>query len=98
MFSQIGDVLTGPLGGWSKLIFAVAFVLGIALVYFAYRFFTATVFEDSVWWGIVTLGALLMQGFIKEWFYSRMNMLSVLREVKRLQVQVAMLGEGSKRN
>ena len=97
MFSQIGDVLTGPLGGWSKLIFAVAFVLGIALVYFAYRFFTATAFEESVWWGIVTLGTLLMQGFIKEWFYSRMNMLSVLREVKRLQVQVAMLGESAPR-
>lgn len=94
MFSQIGDVLSGPLGGWSKLIFAVSFVLGIALVYFAYRFFTASAFEEAVWWGMITLAGLMMQGFIKEWFYSRMNMLSVLREVKRLQVQVAMLAEG----
>lgn len=94
MFSQIGDVLSGPLGGWSKLIFAVSFLLGIALVYFAYRFFTASAFEEAVWWGMITLAGLMMQGFIKEWFYSRMNMLSVLREVKRLQVQVAMLAEG----
>lgn len=93
LFSQMGDVLSGPLGGWSKLIFAVAFVLGVALVYCAYRFFTASGFEEAVWWGMVTLGSLMMQGFIKEWFYSRMNLLSVLREVKRLQVQVAMLAE-----
>ena len=91
MFTQIGDVLTGPLGGWSKLIFAVAFVLGIALVYFAYRFFTASGVEDTVQWGMITLAVLMMQGFIKEWFYSRMNMLSILREVKRLQLQVSML-------
>ena len=93
MFSQIGDVLSGPLGGWSKLIFGVAFVLGIALVYFAFRFFTADSFEQSVWWGMITLAVLMMQGFIKEWFYSRMNMLSVLREVKRLQLQVAELSD-----
>ncbi|MBX7496584.1 hypothetical protein K3172_12025 [Qipengyuania sp. 6B39] len=92
MFSQIGDVLAGPLGGWSKLIFAVALVLGFVLVYAGYRFFTAPGIEQATWWGIVTLGILMMQGFIKEWFYARMNMLSVLREVKRLQLQVAMLG------
>lgn len=93
MFSQMGDVLAGPLGGWSKLMFAVAFALGIFLIYAAFRFFTAPDFESSAWWGIVTLGVLMMQGFVKEWFYSRMNMLSVLREVKRLQLQVAMLSE-----
>ncbi len=93
MFSQIGDVLAGPLGGWSKLIFAVAFVLGFVLVYSVFRFFTADGFEQSVWWGMVSLGALLMQGFIKEWFYNRMNMISILRELKRLQVQVALASE-----
>lgn len=93
MFSQIGDVLTGPLGGWSKLIFAVAFVLGFVLIYAAWRFFTADASDAMLWWGMITLGVLMMQGFIKEWFYNRMNMLSVLREVKRLQLQVAILAE-----
>ncbi len=91
LFTQVGDVLAGPLSGWAKLIFGVAFVLGIALIYFVYRFFTAPGFEESVWWGMVTLAALMMQGFIKEWLYARMNMLSILREVKRLQLQVSML-------
>lgn len=93
MFTQVGEVLTGPLGGWSKLIFATAVVMGFALVYCGWRFFTASSSEDILWWGLITLGALMLQGFIKEWFYSRMNLLSTLREVKRLQVQVAMLHE-----
>ena len=91
MFTQVGDVLTGPLGGWSRLIFAVALVLGVTLVYCGWRFLTATASEDILWWGMVTLGMLTMQGFIKEWFYSRMNLLSTLRELRRLQLQVAML-------
>lgn len=91
MFTQVGEVLAGPLGGWSKLIFAVAVVMGFTLVYCSWRFFTASGSEDILWWGLVTLGALMMQGIIKEWFYSRMNLLATLREVRRLQVQVAML-------
>ena len=91
MFTQVGDVLAGPLGGWSRLIFAVALVLGVTLVYCGWRFLTATASEDILWWGMVTLAILTMQGFIKEWFYSRMNLLSTLRELRRLQLQVAML-------
>ncbi len=93
MFSQMGDVLAGPLGGWAKLIFAFAIPIGIAVVYCGYRFFTAPGMDQAAWWGLVTLALLIMQGFIKEWFYARMNMLSVLREVKRLQLQVALLEE-----
>ena len=93
MFSQMGDVLAGPLGGWAKLIFAFAIPIGIGLVYCGFRFFTAATPDDTMWWGFVTLGLLIMQGFIKEWFYSRMNLISTLREVKRLQVQVAMLAD-----
>ena len=94
MASQMGDVLTGPLGGWSKLIFTVAIILGFALVFSAFRFFTAPDQAATLWWGLVTLGLLMMQGFIKDWLFSRMNVLSILREVKRLQLQVAELASG----
>ena len=93
MFTQIGDVLTGPLGGWSKLIMVVAIVLGVALLYSGWQFFTASATDDYIWWGLVTLALLMMQGFIKEWFYNRMNMISILRELKRLQVQIALSAE-----
>ncbi len=96
MFTQIGDVLAGPLGHWSKLIFAVAVLIGFTLVYCVWRFFAAGSTDEAVWWGMVSLGALMMQGFIKEWFYSRMNLLAMLREMKRLQFQVALLEESKR--
>ncbi len=93
LFTQIGDVLTGPLASWAKLIFAVASVLGVFLLYAAWRFFTSEGGDDLLRWGLILLGGLTMQGFIKEWLYSRMNMLAILRELKRLQLLVAMREE-----
>ena len=93
LFEQVGDTLTGPLAGWSRLIFVVAFALGITLIYSAWRFFTASGGDDLLFWGLITLGILMMQGFIKEWFYNRMNMIAILRELKRLQLQIAMSQE-----
>ncbi len=93
MFRQIGDSLDGPLGGWAKLMFAVSFVIGIALVYFIWQLVTADGLEATVLWATATLTGLIMQGFLKQWFFSRMNMITILRELKRLELQVAMLQE-----
>ncbi|MBX7532290.1 hypothetical protein K3165_05055 [Qipengyuania sp. 1XM1-15A] len=91
MFRQIGDSMHGPLGGWAKFSFAIAILIGIGLAYSFFRAVTADDLQPMVGWGMTTLGLLIMQGFLKEWMFARMNMLSVLREVKRLQLQVSML-------
>ena len=93
MFRQIGDSWSGPLGGWARFSFALAVVIGIALAYTFYRAVTAEALQPMVGWGMSTLGLLIMQGFLKEWMFARLNMIAVLREVKRLQVQVALLAE-----
>ncbi len=93
MFQQIGDSWHGPLGGWAKFSFAIAIVIGLGLAYVFYRALTADTTDQIVGWGLTCIALLIMQGFLKEWMFARMNMLTVLREVKRLQVQVAMLGE-----
>ena len=89
MFRQIGDVMGGPLGGWAKLMAGVSIPLGIAMIVLLYQAITATELRETVLWSTAVLAALIAQGFLKEWFFNRMNMLSVLREVKRLQWQVA---------
>ena len=93
MFQQIGDSWHGPLGGWAKFSFAIAIVIGLGLAYVFYRALTADTTDQIIGWGLTCIALLIMQGFLKEWMFARMNMLTVLREVKRLQVQVAMLGE-----
>ncbi len=93
MFQQIGDSWHGPLGGWARFAFAIAVAIGIGLAYSLYRALTADATNDILGWGLTCIALLVMQGFLKEWMFARMNMLTVLREVKRLQVQIAMLEE-----
>ena len=93
MFRQIGDSMHGPLGGWMKFSFALAIVIGLALAYCLYRALTFDSLEALIGWGLTGLALLVMQGFLKEWMFARMNMLAVLTECKRLQLQVAMLQE-----
>ena len=94
MFRQLGDSMHGPLGAWAKFSFAIAVVIGLALAYAFYRALTYDSLEALVGWGLTGVALLVMQGFLKEWMFARMNMLTVLAEVKRLQLQVALLEQG----
>lgn len=93
MFQQLGDSLKGPLGGWAKFSMGIAICVGFGLAYVFYRAITADTTDGILGWGLTCIALLIMQGFLKEWMFARMNMLTLLAEVKRLQVQVALLGE-----
>jgi hypothetical protein len=94
MFQQIGDTWKGPMGGWAKLLFGFTVVLGVVFVFVLWKTATTT---DNVaahtLWAIMGVALLVVMGFAKEWMFARMNMLTVLREIKRLQLEVAMLRE-----
>lgn len=92
LFAQIGDSLGGPLGGWAKLVFALTFVMSLVMFYAVWRIFVAVDLRELVLWATLTVVLVMSVGFMKDWLFSRMNMFMILREVKRLQVQVAMLG------
>ena len=93
LFRQLGDSLGGPLGGWAKLVFAMTFVMAAAMFYCGWQAFTATDTRETVLWAAATVVLVTSIGFLKDWLFSRMNMFMVLREVKRLQLQVALLAE-----
>ena len=93
MFHQLGDSMGGPMGGWAKLMFGISLVFGVLLVICFYMVFTSHEAWEHLMWAIAALMVLVIQSSLKQWFFARMNMLSILREVKRLQVQVALLSE-----
>lgn len=93
LFQQIGDSMHGPLSNWAKMSMVFAILIGMTLAYSFYRAVMAAELQAMVGWGMFSLGLLIMQGFLKEWMFARMNMLVVLREIKRLQVQIAQLDQ-----
>ncbi len=97
LFQQIGDTWKGPLGGWSKLVFVMAVVFGLLLLFTIWQVAHTRDPVEHTLWAIAALAVLVIQGFTKQWLFSRMNMLTVLRELKKLQVQVALLSEERER-
>jgi len=97
LFAQIGDTMGGPLGGWAKLVGVASVFVGLFTLFAAWKLLTVDGTRELILWAAVVVSAIVMQGFIKDWFFSRMNMLAILRELKRLQVQVAMLESGGAR-
>ena len=93
LFMQIGDSWKGPLGGWAKLIFGFTVVLGLTLLMVIYHIGSTRNPTEHTLWAILGLAVLIVMGFAKEWMFARMNMLTILREIKRLQLEVAMLRE-----
>lgn len=93
LFRQLGDSLGGPLGGWAKLVFAVTFALSGVMFYAIWQAIAAEELRETVLWSACAVAMVMGVGFLKDWLFSRMNMFAILREVKRLQVQVALLGE-----
>ena len=94
LFRQIGDTWQGPLGGWAKLIFGFTVVMGLLFLFVIWQ--TANTTDHPILhaiWAIAGVALLVIIGFSKEWMFNRMNMLTILREVKRLQVQVALLSD-----
>ena len=92
MFAQIGDTWKGPLGGWAKLIFG--FTVGMGLVFLFVLWKAMNTMDHPMihaLWAIAGVAVLVIIGFAKEWMFARMNMLTILREIKRLQVEVAAL-------
>jgi hypothetical protein len=93
LFRQLGDSLGGPLGGWAKVVFAMSFVMGLVLIVSVWQLLIADTTRDQILWATAAMALVMSTGFLKDWLFSRMNMFTVLREVKRLQLQVAMLTE-----
>jgi len=94
LFTQIGDTWKGPMGGWAKLIFGFTVALGFIFLFVIYQLAHSTNNATvHTLWAIMGLALIVVLGFAKEWMFNRMNMLTILREIKRLQLEVAMLRE-----
>lgn len=100
LFTQIGDTWKGPMGGWAKLLFAFSVVMGVMFLFVIWQLAHSTNNATlHTLWAITGLALLILLGFAKEWIFNRMNMLTILREVKRVQLEVVALQEElAKRN
>ena len=92
--TPVGEVLDTFRGQWALMnAFAavITFALFGAFVYCAWHMFGASDVRETVLWSVGAMITMLGVAMLKMYFWMEMNKNMLLREVKRLELQVARL-------
>ena len=93
IFSMLLHAFKGALGGWMILISVVVLFVSALMAWAGYQFFfTSLSIEDKLHWGMILLICLITQVAMKMWTFMEMNRMSVLRELKRLEITLSQKG------
>ena len=91
LFEQALDVMRGK-HMFLTIIFNVVMVLFLAvMLYCVVRFFDAQTTQTQIAWSVGFLVSNMVVSMLKLWFWMQMDKNTVIREVKRLELQVATL-------
>ena len=97
--APLHEQVLATLGGRFGFFNVLAWVVGLAMfggfLYCGWQAWNAVEMRDLVLWACGALCAFLGLGLIKIWFWMELQKNQVLREVKRLELQVARLRSGS---
>ena len=92
-FTQLFATLKGPQGWIGIMILAVAFTLVALSAWFVWEAFHAENVKHTVLWMGGGIGGLIGQGILRLFLTSRMHMLAMMRELKRIELRLVKLDE-----
>jgi len=92
-FGLIGESFRGTFSGIVIAMFLFILAFAVILVFSAIQFFTIEVIEMKLNWMAIALTALLVIGFLRLCYFIELARLSVVRQVKRLELQIALLSK-----
>jgi hypothetical protein len=89
-FAQVFGVFRGPTGWVNVLLMVVQGAMFIAGVWAAWHFFSATDTVTQLRWGLPAAVLLLLAAILKMALLPRMETNILIRELKRLELQLAL--------
>ena len=91
LFEQIAESFRGRTR-WLNAILIVDTILFTSLFVFSViQFFGATEIRDQILWASTSVLAMVIIGLVKIWFWMEMNRVAIMREIKRLELQIVRL-------
>lgn len=96
LLETIIDLYKGRRRGINLLLTVVTWGLFTLLLFCGYRFFQVDSTRELILWATGFLGLSIWIVLLKLWFWLQMATHSVIREVKRLELQVALLNQSTK--
>ena len=91
MRELVAETFRGKLRLFTWMTMFMVLVFFVLQIVTAVLFFRAEVLEDKILWATAFLFCGMAVGMLKMWNWMQMDKISVLREIKRLELQVARL-------
>lgn len=88
---QFLDTFQGPFGAFNIIGLIAAIGATVGGAFCIWRFATATDVPAMLIWGALAGAALSAVSLLKIWFWMELHRQSIMREIKRLELQIARL-------
>lgn len=88
----------GVFKGWAILMTIVQLALTVVMFYLGYEFFTGSLSTDLIQMGAAFFIVFFTISMLKLWHWMQMDKNSILREMKRLEFQIAVLSDKISKN
>ena len=89
LFSQIAETFRGPMRTMTVVANVAVLIATAAGLWSVWRMFEAASTRELILWAAAAWAAWTLQIALKQWIWSRMSTLSILREIKRVELRIA---------
>jgi len=93
LFGLIAESFRAKFKAMVIAVFFLILIFAVILIYSAISFFTAGNIDVKLDWLAIGLTALIVIGLLRLWYCLELVRLSITREVKRLELQIALLAK-----
>lgn len=93
MFKQWFELYKGAFKGWAILITTIQLIFTVLTFYLGYAFFTEDISTDLIHFGGLFFIVFITVAMLKLWHWMQMDKNSILREMKRIEFQLAILSD-----
>ena len=93
IFSQLRRSFRGPFRITALFVILFQLVFAGLSIYCAYQMLQISEVGSKVEWATGTIAAVIIFGLLRLWLFMELNRLSVIREIKRSELRIALLEE-----
>ena len=91
LFGLIAESFRGKLKAMVFAVFLFILIFAVILIYCAINFFAVDDLSMKLNWLAGGLTALIVIGLLRLWYFMELNRLSLVRQIKRVELQMALL-------
>lgn len=90
---QVFGIYRGKMGWFNLLMTIITIPIFVLTVYAGYKFFTLEESLTMIRWGGIFFMGMMMVSLLKLFSWNQMDKNALIREIKRLEYQIALLGK-----